>query len=316
MSFEEVEIPVPWGTIHGKWWGPRDKQPILFLHGWQDNAGTFDPLIPLLPKELSYFCVDFPGHGLSSPFPQGTFYYIFWDGLVTARRIVKHFKWPKVSIVGHSLGGAVGFMYASVYPEEVDKLVSLDIACPRVSQPKTLMKGFPACIDNFLKYENLPPSSQPCYEMEEMLGIAEAGYKGSVGRPGLEILMRRGMKPAAGSTNKFLFSRDVRLKVAGLAMPSLDIVMEMAEKVNCHYLNIRASDGLKMENSEVYPTILDVLKKRCKSFNYHEVEGTHHVHLNEPEKVSSFISSFLLANRNYTSSSSSPTTNGVATSSK
>lgn len=122
-------------------------QPILFIHGWQDNAGTFDPLVELLPKELSYLCVDLPGHGLSSPYPSGMFYYIFWDGLLVARRIVKHFGWAKVSIVGHSLGGAVGFMYASVFPDEVDKLVSLDIACPRVSKPETLQNNYSKLID-------------------------------------------------------------------------------------------------------------------------------------------------------------------------
>lgn len=55
--------------ILAKWWGPRDKQPIIAIHGWQDNAGTFDPLIELLPKELSILCIDLPGHGRSSHIP-------------------------------------------------------------------------------------------------------------------------------------------------------------------------------------------------------------------------------------------------------
>lgn len=53
----------------GKWWGPRNKQPIIAIHGWQDNAGTFDPLIELLPKDLSILCIDLPGHGKSSHIP-------------------------------------------------------------------------------------------------------------------------------------------------------------------------------------------------------------------------------------------------------
>lgn len=32
---EEVRIPVPWGHLAAKWWGPQDKRPILCLHGWQ-----------------------------------------------------------------------------------------------------------------------------------------------------------------------------------------------------------------------------------------------------------------------------------------
>lgn len=74
-SFEEIRIPVPWGHIAGKWWGPTDQRPIVMLHGWQDNCGTFDRLVPLLPDNLSFLAVDFPGHGLSSHLPKGMFYH-------------------------------------------------------------------------------------------------------------------------------------------------------------------------------------------------------------------------------------------------
>lgn len=35
VKCEEVRIPVPWGHIAGKWWGPQNKRPILVMHGWQ-----------------------------------------------------------------------------------------------------------------------------------------------------------------------------------------------------------------------------------------------------------------------------------------
>lgn len=33
--WREVSIPIPWGEIRGKWWGPLDRKPVLTLHGWQ-----------------------------------------------------------------------------------------------------------------------------------------------------------------------------------------------------------------------------------------------------------------------------------------
>lgn len=81
----------------GKLWGSRDKQPILAIHGWQDNAGSFDSLAPLLSLNLPVLSIDLPGHGYSSHMPSGQFYYIFWDGVIILRRIVKHYKWNKVS---------------------------------------------------------------------------------------------------------------------------------------------------------------------------------------------------------------------------
>lgn len=49
----------------GKWWGSRNQQPILALHGWQDNAGSFDRLCPLLPAHIAIFCIDLPGMNIS-----------------------------------------------------------------------------------------------------------------------------------------------------------------------------------------------------------------------------------------------------------
>lgn len=80
----------------GKWWGPSDTQPIVAIHGWQDNSGTFDNLTQLLPN-VAILCIDLPGHGISSHLPHGQFYYIFWDGVFTLRRIIKYYKWNKVS---------------------------------------------------------------------------------------------------------------------------------------------------------------------------------------------------------------------------
>lgn len=81
----------------GKWWGPWDQQPIVAIHGWQDNAATFDRLIELLPSNVAVLAIDLPGHGLSSHLPTGLHYYIFWDGLIALRRVIKYYKWNKVS---------------------------------------------------------------------------------------------------------------------------------------------------------------------------------------------------------------------------
>ena len=44
-----------------KVWGKPNDHPILALHGWQDNAGTFDNLIPRLPSDFYVVCLDFCG---------------------------------------------------------------------------------------------------------------------------------------------------------------------------------------------------------------------------------------------------------------
>ncbi|XP_011865750.1 PREDICTED: probable serine hydrolase isoform X2 [Vollenhovia emeryi] len=289
-DFKEVQIPMPWGHIRGKWWGPADKQPVVAIHGWQDNSGTFDGLAQLLPN-VALLSVDLPGHGLSSHLPPGQFYYIFWDGVVVLRRIVKYYKWNKVKLLGHSLGGAISFLYAASYPDEVDAIISLDIASPYVRDVKKMAPLTGEYIDKFLKYELLTLDNMPCYEHDEMLDIVENAYNGSITKEGAEILMKRGMQPY--EKDKYYFSRDPRLKVSFLGILSLDLVLEYASQIKCAYLNIRAVPGMKFEQPENYMKVLDIIKLGARKFEYHEVKGTHHVHLNEPEKLAPIIKNFL-----------------------
>ncbi|XP_043524752.1 probable serine hydrolase isoform X1 [Frieseomelitta varia] len=291
-SVEEIQIPVPWGNISGKWWGPNDQQPLVALHGWQDNAGTFDRLIPLLPPNLAILAIDLPGHGLSSHLPTGQFYYVFWDGLIILRRIAKYYKWNKVRLLGHSLGGAISFLYAASYPDEVEFMISLDIASPSVKDITKIPLIIGDSIDKFLKYELLQSDGIPSYSYDEVLTIVEDAYKGSITKEGAMILMKRGLRPA-NEPERYYFSRDPRLKVSVLGMISLDLVLAYAGRIKCAYLNIRAVPGMKFDHPEYYEKVLDQIKLSAKKFEYHKVEGTHHVHLNNPERIAPIINNFI-----------------------
>ncbi|KAF9805324.1 hypothetical protein SFRURICE_007567 [Spodoptera frugiperda] len=291
---EEIEIPVPWGHVAGRWWGPRDKQPVIAIHGWQDNAGTWDNLIPLLPVTTSVLCIDLPGHGLSTHYPKGMLYYIFWDGIVLLRRIVKHFDWSKITLMGHSLGGALSFMYAASFPDDVEKIICVDIASPAVREPSTMVKGTGQGIDKVLEYENLPMEKVPCYEYEEMIDIVCEAYKGSISRENCKVLMKRGMMPTPAHLKKkgYFFRRDPKLKVSGLAMMSIETALEYASKVKCKVLNIRALPGQRWEKLDYYLSVVEKMKSTA-DVRYVEVEGTHHIHLEDPDKIAHIVEDFL-----------------------
>ncbi|KAM9684515.1 serine hydrolase-like protein 2 isoform 5-T6 [Dama dama] len=161
----ELKLAVPWGHIAAKAWGSHQAAPVLCLHGWLNNANSFDRLIPLLPKDFHYVAMDFGGHGLSSHYSQGFPYYhqnfvsevrrvaagCFLSGASqdtgTARlrptltwlHAFSALKWNRFSLLGHSFGGTVGGMFSCIFPEMVDKLILLD-ALPVVLDTNSLLR--------------------------------------------------------------------------------------------------------------------------------------------------------------------------------
>jgi len=117
-SGREIRIPVPWGVIAGKEWGPAGGQPWLAVHGWLDNAGTWDTFLPHFAKDKRVVAIDYPGHGLSSHIPKGATY-SYVESIGYTERIVNFLGWEKFSFLGHSMGGNFGCHYATAFPEKL-----------------------------------------------------------------------------------------------------------------------------------------------------------------------------------------------------
>ena len=62
------------GHITGKEWGSPSGEPWIALHGWLDNCGSFDTLLPHFPEDHRIIAIDMPGHGFSSHLPAGNLY--------------------------------------------------------------------------------------------------------------------------------------------------------------------------------------------------------------------------------------------------
>jgi pimeloyl-ACP methyl ester carboxylesterase len=166
----ELQIPVPWGHISAKAWGnPESKIPVLAVHGWLDNAGTFDRLVPQLSNSLYIVAVDLPGHGLSTHLPAGMPYH-FGDFLLTMRRITKFLKWTRFSILGHSMGAGLGVFYSSMFPSSVERLVMLDMIKPMSHDEGTTASSMAQAVDFFLSVEEkVKPELTPSYSFQDAL---------------------------------------------------------------------------------------------------------------------------------------------------
>ncbi|XP_030882931.1 serine hydrolase-like protein 2 isoform X2 [Leptonychotes weddellii] len=273
--FAELKLAVPWGHIAAKAWGSPHAPPVLCLHGWLDNANSFDRLIPLLPKDFHYVAMDFGGHGLSSHYSPGLPYY--QENFVSdVRRVVAALKWKRFSIMGHSFGGVVGGM--------------------GVEDVLTYRRG---AIEHMLQVEASQKPRQ-VVSPEEML---QRFLKNNshVSEECARLLLQRGTTEVATG---LIMNRDRRMALPEYSMDfiSRELFVHSAKKLQAHVLLLKAIQGyynVRRENDSdrnVLLFVMDTLKSVVKErFQYVEVPDNHYVHLNHPQNVAGFISAFLLS---------------------
>ncbi|CAG2108133.1 unnamed protein product [Medioppia subpectinata] len=209
----EIKIPVPYGCIAAKTWGKSDSNchKILALHGWQDNCGSFDRLIPLLPDSVYVLAPDLPGHGLSSHLPDGCPYSDI-AFVMEIKRIVNHLNWSSFSILGHSMGAMLAILYSSIYPQSVVKVISIDIVKPFTfsrDQMADTMRGFVNSFIRLDKKDSIPPVYGHQMVVEKM--ISAHSRHGKLDEESVQCLLNRGSQVSSDGKGEY-FTRDNRIK--------------------------------------------------------------------------------------------------------
>lgn len=290
----EVQIPVPYGNIAGKWFGPKNIRPILCLHGWLDNSGTFDRLIPLLPENVSFLAIDLPGHGYSSRIPNGMAYYQT-DCIPLILHIMREYAWSKVSLMGHSMGAIICFIFAALFPEKVDLLIGLDALKPLSYQPERFPQRMNKMMQKFIQADirNQERSEPPSYTYEEMMDRLYEGTAASVSRETCPYLLQRNIKPSRKFPGKYFFDRDNRMKYNVIPGWADSINVELAKRITAPFLTVKALDSPYPGSKEGFEQTVAVLKESNPKYEVVFVKGSHHVHLTEPENVVPVIVDFL-----------------------
>ncbi|XP_031637216.1 probable serine hydrolase isoform X2 [Contarinia nasturtii] len=292
---KEVEIEAPWGHIAAKWYGPSNTRPIVLLHGWMLNCGSFDPLIPLLPKHLAYLSIDLPGHGLSSRLPHGIMY-TATNYLNVVSIIQRHYKWDQMSFCSHSMGAQISSLYAALYPERCDLLICLDaLMKPYPGNADHIIEWARKSCDEFLDLDQLNRSDKepPSYTYNEAL--ERWAKQANLTPEATEYLMKRGVTTSKSNKNLFHFTRDVRLKLMEFTAANIndDVHLKLMERIKAPHFFIKCSKSKEFEGKERYQKALDILTKANPKFELRTVVGGHHCHLTEPKHVSEHISKFI-----------------------
>ncbi|XP_042341852.1 serine hydrolase-like protein [Plectropomus leopardus] len=291
QAVSELSVPLSWGEIRGRVWGPDHGYPVLCLHGWADNCGTFNTLIPLLPRECRYVAVDMAGHGLSSHRPPGVDYGVPTH-VADIRRIVEGLQWRKFSIIGHSMGGNIAGMFSALYPEMVEAVILLDCFGFLPADPKEMPKLMRQGMEKMLQFEKQTEVKKKVYTYEKAAERLLA-VNPTLPEQSVHILLERGLVQVEGG---FVFSRDMRINFKSTARITLEQSLELQLKIQASVLVVLGDQGFDPPISETnQQKASSILLQGYRDRNHTVVmlPGDHHVHLSHPEVVAPFVSDFL-----------------------
>ena len=110
--------------LHYVDWGNEGAPPMLLVHGGRDHCRNWDWVAEALRDEYHIIAPDLRGHGDSQWLLGGTYEHA--DYVYDIAQLLHQRHHTPVTIIGHSLGGAISLMYSGLYPETVTKLVSIE----------------------------------------------------------------------------------------------------------------------------------------------------------------------------------------------
>lgn len=152
----------------------RRGSPVVLIHGLGSSAETWAALIPLLSKEFLVYAPDLPGFGRTPLAPEGT---NINTHVLYLKRFVDALGYPRVTLVGNSLGGWIATRFAVSHPERVEQLYLLNsaglrrenwhspYAGDRVTAKQSLeyIMGFPVPVPKFVLDAVVRNSQTPAY---------------------------------------------------------------------------------------------------------------------------------------------------------
>ena len=110
--------------LHYVDWGNTAAPPLILVHGGQDHCRNWDWVAQDLRRDWHVIAPDLRGHGDSAYSPSGD--YSMMAFVYDLAQLVHQLALGPVTMIAHSLGGAIALRYAGVYPQSVRALVAIE----------------------------------------------------------------------------------------------------------------------------------------------------------------------------------------------
>ena len=110
--------------LHVRIWGSETAPLLVLLHGWCDVSASWQFVVDAMARDWRIVAPDWRGFGLSQ---WNNDVYWFPDYIADLDAMLLHYSPQEpVRLVGHSLGGNAGTLYAGIRPDRIRKLVNLE----------------------------------------------------------------------------------------------------------------------------------------------------------------------------------------------
>jgi len=263
MTVQEQRFDVAGLTLAARRWHEGAPHRVLALHGWLDNAVSFDRLAPCWP-EVDLLAVDLPGHGFSGHRPlQGS--YNLWDDLPDLLRLCDLLGWERFSLLGHSRGGMMALLLAAALPERVDSLVCLDGLIPDPVDPLDVAGQ----LGRHLREQLAPRRPHRGYDSLEDAVAARCRVMGMAVEDARELL-RRSLELREG---RWYWRSDPRLNTASAFKLTAEHNRGLLASTTQPGLVIFAEGGLGAVSGELERSLA-----HHGNWTVMRCEGSHHAH--------------------------------------
>ena len=110
--------------LHYVDYGSPDKPLLVLVHGGRDHCRNWDQVASTLLNDYHVVAPDLRGHG-DSAWAIGSQYGMA-DYVLDLAQLLGHIGERPVTLMGHSLGGAICLSYAGIYPEDIVRMVAIE----------------------------------------------------------------------------------------------------------------------------------------------------------------------------------------------
>jgi pimeloyl-ACP methyl ester carboxylesterase len=272
----ECRIALPHLELAAQVWGDDTLPPLLALHGWLDNAGSFARLAPRLATRYRVIALDLPGHGHSDHLAVGASYH-YLDYVQVVLAAADALRLDRYHLLGHSLGAGIAALAAAAQPQRIDRLLLIEGLGPLGDDGSHTLQRF---------RDALQPRGDRRKPLRIFRDIEQAidartlasGLPAALARP----IVERGLVETDGGWRWRSDPRLTRPSAVRLAEPQIHALLR----------GITAPTALLLAQpaTPYLPDAMMQARAACVAdIAVSHLDGGHHLHLEHPQAVANWI---------------------------